>query len=249
MRLIGENNKLLATPESRVGPNYAIAITSVVASLIPFCLPAHLVFGLSLILPYLSQALGQARWMAIPLLIPITAITMGCYFLAGRIYIAWFSRFVFGEKREIFEPLFRTSMIVFGIISIIWVYMAVGIPCTATVVSALCYCGGLAFFLLGQKHQIRKLEDSLSDPVLVDPPKNVTSSGEFIDRMFALKGAENIEHLEQLSKDCLVLLKPATASATDCTSKLIDELMKNKLHLEADELSQLQLQLIDQESS
>ena len=249
MRLIGENNKLLATPESRVGPNYAIAVTSVSAMLIPICLPAYLAFGLSLILPYVLQPLGYERWMTIPVSIPVGAATMFYYFLAGRGYISWFRRFGFGSKTEILEPLFRSSMIVFGLIAGFWIFFAVSLPYTSNILSALCYCGGLTFFLLGQKHQIQKLEAS---PPERDPMANlesVTRSGEFIDRMFALKEAENIEHLEQLSKQCLVLLKPASTSARDCTSILIDELMKNKLLTEANELSSLQLKLIDQDSS
>lgn len=249
MRHIGENNKLLATPESRVGPNYAIAVTSVVAMFIPICVPAYLVFGLSLVLPYVLHPMGYERWMALPLLIPVAAATMFYYFLAGRFYISWFRRFGFGSKLEVIEPLFRSSLIVFGLIAGFWVFIAANLPYTGSVLSALAFCGGLSFFLLGQKHQIQKLEDSLPESDSVVPVEGVTSSGEFIDRMFALKNAENVEHLEQLSKQCLILLKPAAAPAGDCTSTLIDELMKKKLHMEADELSSLQLKLIDQDSS
>lgn len=77
------------------------------------------------------------------------------------------------------------------------------------------------------------------------PITKLESGGEFLDQLFDLKTAESIEHLEQLSKQCLVLIKPSAASSDDCTSALINELMRRKLSIEADELSALQLKLID----
>lgn len=103
---------------------------------------------------------------------------------------------------------------------------------------------GIALNVYGQRQRMIELRRGLpyNSPIA---KIETSSSSTFLEHLFELKTAESIEHLEQLSKQCLVLIKPAAASSPDCTSALINELMKRKLRVEADELSALQLKLID----
>jgi hypothetical protein len=121
-----------------------------------------------------------------------------------------------------------------------------------SIISNIFILGGVFSFVLGQQHRMKKLRNTPeTETIKIETPKNKIASKKSVtvelgDRLLALQSAENIDHLEHLSKECLAVLKPVNSPTVDCTSKLVDELMKRKLNKEADELSALQLKLIDQ---
>ncbi len=162
-------------------------------------------------------------------------------YFAGRFYMKSTSMLGFKYRRETLTPIFISSVIC-------WIpLMAIMAISSGINVGTGAILFGLALGLFGQSQQMVALKKSLpsdTTPFQIESAKPVNNV-ELTNQLYELKTAESIEHLEQMSKQCLLLIKPAAATQADCTSSLIDELMKRKLNTEADELSLLQLNLAE----
>ncbi len=165
------------------------------------------------------------------------AIWAGQYY-AGRSYMDIVSRLGGEHRKEVLTPIFLPSLA-------IWSLFGTGIVFSGGLnFGTFAIVAGIALNVYGQRQKMIELRRGL--PHITPVAKiETTSSSDFLDHLFELKTAESIEHLEQISKQCLVLIKPSAAASPDCTSALINELMKRKLRMEADELSALQLKLLD----
>lgn len=167
------------------------------------------------------------------------AICAGQYY-AGRMYMSLVSRLAMDHRKEAVTPIFLSSLAVWGLLGLSIAFSG-GLNFGTFAVVA-----GIALNVFGQRQkmiELRRGPQVAGEPVI----KIESSSSNFYEQLFELKTAESIEHLEQISKQCLTLIKPAAVTSSDCTSVLIDELMKRKLRAEADELSALQLKLIDKD--
>ncbi len=165
------------------------------------------------------------------------AIWIGQYF-AGFLYMDTVSRLGFGQRKEVLTPLFLASITLWGMVSFI-VIQSNGL----LNFGSFAILTGIGINLFGQRKQVKQLRRALPNS---DSNVRLVSQSDLSNELYELKTAESIEHLEQLSKQCLLTFKPSAASSSDCTSALIDELMKRKLRTEADELSLLQLRLSEQ---
>lgn len=194
-------------------------------------LPMAMVFGVlqasqapSILMMCLAGAVAMAIWA-------------GQYF-AGRVYMGIVSSLGGEHRKEVLTPIFLPSLA-------IWSLLGIGIAFSGGLnFGTFAVVTGIALNVYGQRQKMVELRRGL--PYVTPVAKIETSStADFLNHLFELKTAENIEHLEQISKQCLVLIKPSAAASPDCTSALINELMKRKLRMEADELSALQLKLLD----
>jgi glucan phosphoethanolaminetransferase (alkaline phosphatase superfamily) len=176
-------------------------------------------------------------------LIPVSAIVAGLaiwigQYFAGFLYMDTVSRLGFGNRKEVLTPLFLASITLWGVVALV-VLQSNGLFNFGSFVILT----GVGINLFGQRKRMKQLRKALPNN---DSNVRFVSQSDFNNELYELKTAENIEHLEQLSKQCLLIMKPAASASSDCTSALIDELMKRKLRAEADELSLLQLKLSEQ---
>ncbi|MDZ4836050.1 MAG: hypothetical protein SGJ27_19915 [Candidatus Melainabacteria bacterium] len=163
-------------------------------------------------------------------------------FYAGKLYMNMVSRLGFANRKEVLTPLFLPSIVIWG--GLAFFILAFRFDFASLLIST-----GFLLNLAGQRQTMVALRRGLphhhTTTVKIE---SAAKSSEFQNQLYDLKTAESIEHLEQMSKQCLSMIKPAATGSSDCTSILIDELMRRKLRTEADELSMLQLKLIDHQS-
>ncbi|MDZ4836051.1 MAG: hypothetical protein SGJ27_19920 [Candidatus Melainabacteria bacterium] len=254
MRLISNGQQLIASPRNHLAAkfagNFALGMLA--------CYPASFFFTV----PASAFQVGYIIWTYSGRSAPVLSLSAvfaamvfiwSGHYLLGRTSISLLTRFAakcgISTQKEALTPIFLGTTMLLAWATWQFTY-AFGWTWMGSVISNIFVIGGVSSFILGQQHRMKKLRNNPeAETVKIETTKKKSpekTSGELVDRLLALQTAENFDHLEQLSRDCLAVLKPVNTPTVDCTSKLVDELMKRKLNKEADDLSALQLKLIDQ---
>ncbi len=155
-------------------------------------------------------------------------------FFAGQLYMEYVSRLGQQDRKGTLTPIFIASLEIWGLITFI------AFQISLFSVGTLVIVGGAVLHILGARRKMIQLRGNLPDTKAIP---RITSQSEINIGLNELQTAESLEQLEQLSRQCLLAMKPGAAVSSDYTSALIAELMKKKLNAEADELSLLQLNL------
>lgn len=191
---------------------------------------------------------SQAPYLPIISIVFVFVANSVLLHFSGPLYINILSRLAFKFKRDSLMPLFWSSLLVWiGLFFYGFTTQIIekGLSSAGNIFWLTLLVGSSTFFLhrgmFKKAKSIRNAIDGTSDVKL--------TTADFIEHVNALKKADSIQQLEDLSKNCLRALNLSVTDTGDSINLLVQELVKQNLLADANEISTIQLKLLETKDS